>query len=1375
MKPQTAAGEDGPQPWLGLLPYTEADQALFFGREDDTAGLLRLVKREALTVLFGRSGTGKSSLLKAGLFPLLREEQFLPVWIRLDHSGKSAYGRQIRDEIAHAVAAQGIETEVLNDALAGSDNDVWEHLHRVMYWDSRNQPITPVLVFDQFEEWFTLGRNRPGTGALFEELAAVVESLIPRRVRDAVVEGDARLPQAYNERHYKVILSLREDYVAWLDRLAQDMPSVMHNRFALTPMTGGQALDVVLKPSGGLVSEAVALRIVRFVAAAHEAEIPCGKEPTPAPDTDLESLRVEPALLSLVCSELNLQRLREHRDSITMEQVQRSSDQILEDFYERSLRGLDPSDRRFIEDRLVTGSGFRTAVSVEEAVDRGLDADEIETLVARRLLRKEDRLGIPHIELTHDVLTRVVTRSRGLRQQREEAEAARLEEAALKEERRRKKEQEELEKQRARRIRNTMRAFAVVVGLTTVLAVISVVLLLSRRAVEKARQAANARALALNAIDVLQQDPELALLLSIESAYAAFPDEKIAEDAPTEIEMALHTAIRESLVRRRYEGHTGEVYSVDFDRDGRRLLTSAASPDGAARLWDANSSQPIAILDPAGNETVSSARFSPDGSRVVTSSYRRDGAVMIWNVESLHQSADPPPRLNAPVVTFTGHQSRTTTAAFSPDGKIVASGGYDRLVRLWDPETGMEIAAPLGSGADHHRQRIRSVAFNAEGTELLSTSDDGSAILWDLKRGSALRTFAASSTETLHDGDLSPSGTLVALAGNDRQVRVWDAATGVQLASKSHPDGVMGVSFIDDARLVTVCNDSTIRFWELGTAADPETGSYDPAAGNVKLLRLAGSQRGHRGWIRDVAVSPDGRFIATAGRDTTARLWKIPPGGETTVAGKPEFVCWAADLHATPASEGHPERLILYAGAGDGTVRVVDAFTEQPLENRDPLEDETLRHTSEIRAISTSPDGARLVTSSSDQTAIVWNAITGRPLFRLEGHRHPTDREVGGTVYQARYSADGARIATAGNDGSAWIWNAATGAPEVAIVQDQGAFGPGHFPDKEAFVARLRAAADPVAGFLAGCFTEDERARVMDPATPANESAALTVIVTMLNRVMRGNPLKDEPAFSSVNLRPVTSFFRDQATPTVKPAVLNRLMLEDAIRNVTNARFYDARFSHDGSRLVTADFDARTATLWDARDGKPLRVFPSAELSADARHRDSVVSAAFSPDDKQVVTACTDGFGRVWDAETGKLVAILPHGIAVRSAEFSPDGKQILTSAADGIARLWKVTSPGSSLKVQEYATRMELRGHTDTLIEARFSNGGAYLVTSSRDGTARVHHIHPWWLYSLATQRVTRKLTREEWGKFNIERPLTAEEEGYYSRHGPRPDAPRK
>lgn len=406
-------------PWPGLRSYEEAEWAFFHGRRRETAELLRLVKRDVLTLFFGISGIGKSSLLQAGVFPALRVEGYLPVRVRLNVGASDNLGRDVIRAFETEAATQSLTIHRGADPLpADAPVTMWEYFHRVRVWDHAD-PVTPVLVFDQFEEVFTLGGGAGAVSAFLTELADLVENQIPMPVRRQI--DQTRTPPAFavDETPYRVVISLREDYLANLEGLTTLMPSLSkRNKFRLLPMTVAQALEAILGPGAALVSEAVATQIVGAIGFTRRST-----ERTAGGDDE-----IEPFLLSLVCRELNTRRQERKLSMISADLVQSSHGgvgSILRDFYDRSFADLPAAVREFVEDRLVGRSGFRQMVAVADVQDVANLWKPVETLVARRLLRiEENRAGVPHIELTHDVLTPIAVASRNRRAVAEETARA---------------------------------------------------------------------------------------------------------------------------------------------------------------------------------------------------------------------------------------------------------------------------------------------------------------------------------------------------------------------------------------------------------------------------------------------------------------------------------------------------------------------------------------------------------------------------------------------------------------------------------------------------------------------------------------------------------------------------------------------------------------------------------------------------------------------------------------------------------------------------------------------------------------------------------------------------------------------------------------
>ena len=431
---------DNEHPWLGLDAFTEEVSDYFYGRNDETEDIFRRVKRESLTVLFGTSGLGKTSLIRAGLFPVLRAEGFLPVYIRLDHeSTASAFIVQVKAALRDAILAARISQATLPE----TDQTLWEFFHNdslhLHTWNG--QPITPVLVLDQFEELFTLGALndmvRQDQETLFVELSDLIENHPPVGVRERLRSKPEQVAHLnFAPADVRVLFSLREDYLANLEACYELMPSISRNRMRLTSMDGQQALDAVILPAAELVPREVGEQIVRFVAAAGQREVRAGS--TGSQPQDLSELSVEPALLSLFCSELNGQRVSQGLAQLTADLVEKSSEKILENFYEGCFAGQAATARIFVEEELLTPDGYRDDMEFkraqEELSKRGAAPNSLEELINRRLLHRTRRGETLRVELTHDVLTGVVRDSRSkrrLREAQEEAEAKQREAEAM--------------------------------------------------------------------------------------------------------------------------------------------------------------------------------------------------------------------------------------------------------------------------------------------------------------------------------------------------------------------------------------------------------------------------------------------------------------------------------------------------------------------------------------------------------------------------------------------------------------------------------------------------------------------------------------------------------------------------------------------------------------------------------------------------------------------------------------------------------------------------------------------------------------------------------------------------------------------------------
>ncbi len=430
---------DRENPWPGLDSFEETGHAFFYGRGREAALLLEHVIDAPVTVLFGRSGLGKTSLLRAGLFPLLRDPSphlsltrihYLPVYVRLDLEADAApLSRQLHQAVHDAIRAE------LPDAMLPSDEEsLWEYLHRADFelWSARNYPLMPVIVIDQFEELFTLGERVPDLVRAFRnDLGDLAENRTPADLAARIRRDEAVFKLFHlRSQNYRLLISLREDFIPDLDEWRRLIPGLGRSRVRLLPFNADNAFDAVYKPASNLMTDTLAHRLVGIIAGEDlHRDRDTARTTVDRHNDDFGNAEVEPALLSLFCRELNEERKRRGRPRFDVQLVEDSKRDVLSNYYLSCVGGLPPRVAEFIESELITKKGFRNSFARDDAVPSRLTENELARVIESRLVRLDDYHGAQRIELTHDVLTGVVRehRDRRLEENRRKKALAELE------------------------------------------------------------------------------------------------------------------------------------------------------------------------------------------------------------------------------------------------------------------------------------------------------------------------------------------------------------------------------------------------------------------------------------------------------------------------------------------------------------------------------------------------------------------------------------------------------------------------------------------------------------------------------------------------------------------------------------------------------------------------------------------------------------------------------------------------------------------------------------------------------------------------------------------------------------------------------------
>lgn len=1056
-------------PFKGLYPYEEKDKDVFYGRDREVEEFFKLVKLNILTVVFGKSGIGKTSLINAGFFPRLRKENFLPVPIRLDYSPQAEsllmqVVQRIQEELTyHNIREMEKDREVETDSFREGET-FWEYFHRVGHADGAGKRVTLVLVLDQFEEFFTIGKNHPERKALREELYYLVEDQVPDVLRERFSEDGKIYPYIHTQVAVQVVLVLRENYLPQLNLLKQRIPSIDRVLFRVIHLNGRQAREV-MERAEGFGDEMTRENILRQF---YPEDMEPGKT---VPD---EKLEVEPALLNLLCYQIFEKR------TISLSGQEREA--ILTDFYDEVLGKLPNSKElgKFIEMRLLTESGFRTPSFLER--DSEL-REAVEESIDRKILRKFYIGEKEYVEIIHDVLASVIKERRNRR---------------LEEERSQEFQKELRQKRRINRI-------IIIAGVISLF--LAVMFFVQKNRADMKHKEAVSNRLASESALVLPIDNIKATRIA-EAAYKisapnSFPSvqQVLSAAAYSTFERPFFT------VSRQYEG---KVITAVFSPGGLKIFTT--SMDGTAKLWDLEGNL-LADLNKHKNY-VSSAAFSPDGNKILTTS--RNKTAKLWDLsgklstELKHtdkvRSAVFSPD-GSKIITRSGntaklwnlkgdlladlnkHTNYVSSAVFSPEGNKIITASWDNTAKLWD------LDGKLLTDLNKHTDHVRSADISPDGNKIITSSSDNTAKLWDLS-GNLL--VELKHTDKVWSAVFSPDGSKI-LTRSGNRAKIWDlkgnrladlnqrsdevksavfSPDGISILTWSgnavklwnlkgkflgdfkHPDYVSSAIFSPDSTKILASSRNTIRLWDLREQflvdLNKHMDNLNKAAispGGAKILTWSGKSaklwdlkgnlianlNEHKSHILDVAFSPDDSKILTASSDNTAKLWGLKgnlladldkhPAPVSSVAFFPDgskiltvsqyntAKLWdlkgnfLADLNmnmddverAVLSPDG--TKMLTWSGLGD---------IAQLWDLKGNLIAVLNKHTDSVTSAVFSPDGTKIITASRDNTAKLWD-LEGKLLADLKKH---TD-----SVSCAIFSPDGTKILTASDDNTAKLWD----------------------------------------------------------------------------------------------------------------------------------------------------------------------------------------------------------------------------------------------------------------------------------------------------------------------------------------------------------------
>lgn len=976
----------------GSNPFSdnELERKLFFGREEEKESLFHLIRAERLVVLFAKSGIGKTSLLQAGIFHRLRKNDYLPVTIRLNEPEKDPVESVIRNFQA---AAQARDIEI-NE---GKHTTLQEFFTVTEFWSKADILLKPILVFDQFEEIFTLDYSQEKVQKIIKEISGI-------------------LKDTHNLSRLRIIITIREDFLALLEEISYEIPEIFQNRFRLMPLRPEQARHAIEKPASLDDDHLVSRRFKYKKEALDDILNFLGKQKHG--DKEVITKEIEPFQLQLICQHIEEQVIRERekkemplgiREIVIDSSVvggQTGMQEILHGFYQKQLNRFNEPNRtavqNLIEKGLISSTGRRLTMQEGEIYRiYGVHRDYLHKLVKARLLRSEPRLGSTYYELSHDTLVGPILKSYKKRQEIEEKEKQRRiasrknrqlillgsiagvflfmaiftaqkwksardanqkldtlnmelqQQAAIQERQRVEAVRQRAEAERQRDLAEILKLQTDTLNVKFKEQVIEADK--ERAEAERQRDRAELEQEKIDRVstslwlsswaDIRQNnDPEKALALANEAMRI---DSNYISDLVYS-KIYYNNTFPEIIARHKH------VY--DLNRANHHDVFITAGSDGYAEIRDYEGKELKKLKHPT--DYVNTAIFSPSDKYIITSA---GDTVYLW--------------------TFQGNLLQKFSksdfimdVAVSRDEKYLAAASNDSTVTIWNIN-GEQIRLLTG-----HHNKVWGVDFSPSGDSVATASWDGKVYLWN-KNGQILDSLTGH-VGAVYSVYFSPDGKYLLTSGQDFTARLW-TVEGTEIARFSHSDQVLNAKFTPDPDyILTVSYDKTAAIWDrkgnrirvfnmyyksrsatissnleyLFTA--PENASEIkrwPLSNIFPILRLKSRQ-----WVRDVKITSDSQFIVSAGENDTVKIWNR----------KGELAHYIPFSNEVTSIDISPDDRTILAGTY-GYVQTID------LHSGNPLQTYSVDNNDWILSVAYSPDNKYFAAGTYSGFAYIWQNGSG--------------------------------------------------------------------------------------------------------------------------------------------------------------------------------------------------------------------------------------------------------------------------------------------------------------------------------------------------------------------------------------------------------------